>query len=170
MILLKCEHFNSKCSHFTLKLHQTADFYSNLLVSWELVIEGYGRRPVKFSGLKRDHESVWNPVTATAMAHGLTTGENTQTQSFKSNNLCKFACIENLNENVTFFNENKIKKAQKQIQIFKIGSKLFIFWITANNFIMTFNLIKIWHCTFNSNGFPKCSMTFSLKTIFNSGS
>ena len=28
-------------------MHKTADFHSNLLVSWELVTEGYQGRPVK---------------------------------------------------------------------------------------------------------------------------
>ena len=29
------------------EMHKTADFYSNLLISWELVTEGYQGRPVK---------------------------------------------------------------------------------------------------------------------------
>ena len=32
---------------FNFEMHKTADFHSNLLVSWELVTEGYQRRPMK---------------------------------------------------------------------------------------------------------------------------
>ena len=35
-----------KCVH--IKIHKTNDFHSNLLVSWELVTEGYQGRPMKY--------------------------------------------------------------------------------------------------------------------------
>ena len=43
---LEIHAFHLKCAHFTLKMHKTADFHSNLLVSWELVTEGYQGRPI----------------------------------------------------------------------------------------------------------------------------
>ena len=39
--------FHSKCMDFTLKCTKTADFHSNLLVSWELMTGGYQRRLMK---------------------------------------------------------------------------------------------------------------------------
>ena len=38
---------------FQLEMHKTADFHSNLLVSWELVTEGYQGRPVECAHFKR---------------------------------------------------------------------------------------------------------------------
>ena len=38
---------------FRFEMHQTADFHSNLLVSWELVTEGYQGRPVKCAHFQR---------------------------------------------------------------------------------------------------------------------
>ena len=55
---LKCTHFKSKYMHCTLtcvfhfKMHKTAYFHSNLLVSWELVTEGYQWRPLKCGHFK----------------------------------------------------------------------------------------------------------------------
>ena len=47
-----CTDFTLKCilremCGLLLKMHETADFHSNLLVSWELVTGGYQGRPVK---------------------------------------------------------------------------------------------------------------------------
>ena len=41
-----CE-FELKIHTFQLEMYKTVDFHSNLLVSWELVTEGYQGRPVK---------------------------------------------------------------------------------------------------------------------------
>ena len=52
-----CVHQNA---HISLKMHaiyfemyKTADFYSNLLVSWKLVTEGYQGRPIKCALFER---------------------------------------------------------------------------------------------------------------------
>ena len=39
--------FNSKCTYFTLKYAKQLNFHSNLLVSSEMVTEGYQGRPMK---------------------------------------------------------------------------------------------------------------------------
>ena len=50
---VKCAHFILKCVKctemhtFHSERNKTADFHSNLLVSWELLTEGYQGRPVK---------------------------------------------------------------------------------------------------------------------------
>ena len=47
-------------------MHKTADFHSNLLVSWELVTEGYQGRPVKCTKTADFHSNLlvsWELVT-----------------------------------------------------------------------------------------------------------
>ena len=46
-ISVKCAYFNLKCMHFAFEMRKTDDFHSKLIVSWELVTEGYQGIPVK---------------------------------------------------------------------------------------------------------------------------
>ena len=47
------EHISTWNARISFEMHKTADLHSKLLVSWELVTEGYQGRPVKCTHFKR---------------------------------------------------------------------------------------------------------------------